>query len=67
MKLSELDLHTNEWQQGKKGLFRMVELSKGGDEQWINNVLKFDWVYTFKYENGEKFKLHFDVTNKLVK
>ena len=66
MKLSDLDLSTLEWQEGKKGKFRMTELRSGEEEQWINGTFKKDWYYTFKYESGEKFILHFDTTNKLI-
>ena len=67
MTLKELDLHTLGWQQGKKGRFRMIEVRIGDREEWISGTLRHDWQYKFKYENGEKFNLHFDTTGKLIK
>lgn len=67
MTLKELDLHTLGWQQGKKGRFRMIEVSIGNREEWIAGTLRHDWQYKFKYENGETFDLHFDTTGKLIK
>lgn len=65
MNIRELDLHTLNYQQGKKGKFRMIETRMGIEGEWINKVYCHDWYYTFKYENGEKFELHFDTTGRL--
>ena len=67
MKLKDLKLNTLDWQQGKNGKFRLVEVRKGAVETWINRVLCFDWFYTFKYENNEKFEVHFDEKGNYVK
>ena len=67
MRLKDLKLNTLEWQQGKSGWFRQTAINKGEDEKWINNVLCFDWFYTFRYDNGKFFTLHIDTNGSLIK
>ena len=67
MKLSEIKTNTLDRQKGNKGFFRQTSVNKGNQEQWINRVLKFDWFYTFKYDSGEFFTLHYDVNGVFSK
>lgn len=54
------------WQTGKLGKpFRLTAIQKGTDEKWIGNVLKSDWYYIFKYEDGSLFSLHEDLNGKI--
>ena len=67
MKLKDIKLNSLDYQTGNKGKFRQIAINKGSDESWINNVLCYDWFYTFKYENGEFFTLHFDSGGTFVR
>jgi hypothetical protein len=47
------------YQVGKLGKpFRLTSIHRGLKEQWVNGILKNDWYYIFKYEDGSLFSLH---------
>ena len=52
---------------GKLGKpFRLSGVMRGTNEKWVNGVLKHDWYYTFKYDDGNFFALHLDFNDKII-
>lgn len=72
MKVAEINTEGSHWQNGTKGLFRMVEVRKGERErlEWIEGQhfpnTYYDWWYIFKYKTGGKFALHYDVYDNFI-
>lgn len=56
-------------QQGKNGRdFKLLSIKKGKNEKYINRVLKFNWLYIFKYiDDGSMFGLKIDYYGEFTK